>query len=155
MITNETKISRVYADGLESGHAIFPPPDDWSGESLIELEAAVVVSLFTDRRIEPQELLSGDEDRRGWWGDSFPETVGDGWGSRLWLGDRALLVDGTPERLRQYVEDALAWLVQDGVATEVVADVRREGSAISLGVEIRRGRSEDPDVLRYAYAWEV
>lgn len=36
------------------------------------IETAVIISLFTDRRAQPSDLIpDGSTDRRGWWADSF------------------------------------------------------------------------------------
>ncbi|WP_064577172.1 phage GP46 family protein [Cupriavidus gilardii] len=82
------------------------------------LYRAVVISLFTWRRAEPDDLLDDDQ-RMGWWGDSYPAIAGDRIGSRLWLLRRRTL---TPEVLRlavDYAHEALRWMVEDGLAARV------------------------------------
>src|SRR4051812_11864908 len=61
------------------------------------LETAVMLSLFLDRRAQPDDAPpSGDpNDRRGWWADQFADTEGDLVGSRLWLLDRSKLTGDT------------------------------------------------------------
>ena len=44
---------------------------------------------------------------------------GDHIGSRLWLLSREKQLAGVLERARHYAEEALTWLVEDGVATAV------------------------------------
>ena len=44
---------------------------------------------------------------------------GDRIGSRLWLLSREKQLAGVLDRARHYAEEALAWLVEDGVATAV------------------------------------
>ena len=98
---------------------------DWSileGGLLTDdsLETAIVVSLFTDRRAE-----DGDEfghDPRGWWGDSLADDPHDRIGSRLWLVRRAKIQKEAIEDAKHYATEALAWLVEDGVATAVSVD---------------------------------
>ena len=55
-----------------------------------DLDAALINSLFTDRRAEPDDPLpAGVESRRGWWGDTLAIADGnDRIGSRLWLISR-------------------------------------------------------------------
>ena len=46
-------------------------------------------------------------------------AAGDRIGSRLWLLSREKQLAGVLDRARHYAEEALAWLVEDGVATAV------------------------------------
>ncbi|MEW6647182.1 MAG: phage GP46 family protein [Pseudomonadota bacterium] len=105
------------------------------------LRTAVIVSLFTDARAETDdELPAGDGDRRGSWDD--PQR-----GSRLWLLAREKQTARTLERAREYAEEALAWLVEDGIAraVTVTAEWVRTG-VLGLRVMIERaagGRFEE------------
>lgn len=86
------------------------------------LRAAVLVSLFTDRRAEADDPLPGapgSADRRGWWADAWPEVDGDRIGSRLWLLAREKQTADVLQRAQVYSEEALAWLIEDGVALAV------------------------------------
>ncbi|MCW5666468.1 MAG: phage GP46 family protein [Piscinibacter sp.] len=110
------------------------------------LETAVVLSLFTDRRANDDDALpdsagQAERERRGWWGDSYAEVTGDRIGSRLWLLSREKQLASVLERARQYADEALRWLVEDGVAREVTvsAEVVRSG-VLGLQVEIVRPR---------------
>lgn len=84
------------------------------------LETAVVISLFTDRRAEPGDI-ENPEERRGWWGDTFPSVPEDKIGSRLWLLGRAKTTEETLELAKLYDEEALAWMLEDRVASFVTA----------------------------------
>ena len=54
-----------------------------------DLETAVIISLFTDRRAAPSDVIpDGTGDPRGWWADVDTNGNLDEWGSRLWLIDR-------------------------------------------------------------------
>ena len=88
---------------------------------------AVTISLFSDRKADPDELPPGDSLRRGWWGDLL-EDDGDRIGSRLWTLARARASAETAGRAEAYAEEALAWLVEDGhwTAFEVAARWREE-----------------------------
>lgn len=114
------------------------------------LETAVVLSLFTDRRANPEDVLPDpDGGRRGWFGDSFPAVDGDRIGSRLWLLHRERQTDAVLERARGYAAEALAWLKEDGVASavDVAAEYPRRGV---LALEVRIARAEDGPV-RYRF----
>jgi phage gp46-like protein len=120
------------------------------------LQTAVVLSLFCDRRAEEDDALPDNTgDRRGWWADAYTEVLGDRFGSRLWLLSREKQLGSVLERAREYAEEALAWLVEDGVAqsVRVTASVVRQG-VLGLQVEITR-----PDASRVEYRfnrlWEA
>lgn len=84
------------------------------------MDTAIILSLFTDRRAEADDIIpGGSDDKRGAWVDSFAEVEGDKFGSRLWLLESAKLLPETVNRVREYCQEALQWLVQDGVAKAV------------------------------------
>jgi len=92
------------------------------------LDTAVILSLFTDRRAEDDDVLPGTSgDKRGAWIDSFSEVEGDKFGSRLWLLESAKLIPDTVNRVRGYCEEALKWMVDDGIAkaVNVTAEITR------------------------------
>lgn len=91
------------------------------------LRRAVTISLFTWRRAGPDDAVD-DSDRKGWWGDSVPSVAGDKIGSRLWLLSRRTLVADTLKDAQAYAEEALAWLVDDGVLTRVTVTAERQGN---------------------------
>lgn len=116
---------------------------------------AVILSLFTDRRAgDSDELPDGGSDRRGWWGDAFPEVQGDAWGSRLWLYSRAKDLPATLEAVREAAAEACAWLNQDNVAARVEAVAERlRAGVLSLTVSITRPDRSRTD-LRFNNLWE-
>lgn len=119
------------------------------------LETAVLLSLFTDRRAENDDRPpNGDaRDRRGWWGDEFLVPDGDRYGSRLWLLDRSKRTDETVLLAKQYVTEALAWMLEDRVAAGVDVEVETTASALLIAVGLQRpGR--DPVTFRYQHVWD-
>lgn len=90
------------------------------------LETAVMISLFTDGRADDDDELDNPDDKRGWWGDL---TTGDDdlIGSKLWLLDRSKTTNETIEKTKQYIEEALQWMIDDGVAAKVAIEVERQG----------------------------
>lgn len=91
------------------------------------LRRSVTISLFTWHRAGPDDAVD-DLDRKGWWGDSVPSVAGDKIGSRLWLLQRRTLVADTLKDAKAYAEEALAWLVDDGVLTRVTVTAERQGN---------------------------
>lgn len=117
------------------------------------LVRAVIISLFTWRRAKPEDLTDGE--KMGWWGDSIePPVVNDRIGSRLWLLRRAKLVPQTFTTVREYAQEALAWLVDDGAAMRVDVTAERFGAeGLALQVAIYREEG-DKIALRFDNAWE-
>lgn len=96
------------------------------------LTRAVIISLFTWRRAANDDPLD-DEQRYGWWGDSFPAAADDRIGSRLWLLQRVRLNEQTRLDAEHYAREALQWLIEDGHcrAVEVLAQ-RRTANRLDL-----------------------
>lgn len=118
------------------------------------LPRAVVISLFTWGRAKPDDALPG-ADRMGWWGDTYAPNEGDRIGSRLWLLARAKITAQTPMQAKQYAEEALAWLITDGVASHVLVDAERQGqSQIAIRCQIVRGDGPNLDI-RFNNVWSA
>ncbi|MDP1960871.1 MAG: phage GP46 family protein [Reyranella sp.] len=119
------------------------------------LRSAIVISLFSDRRAdEADPLPSGGVDRRGWWGDMAPSVAGDQIGSRLWLLSREKRTPILLTRIREYCQEALAWLVADGLAAAVTVEAAFSGAtAVAIGVSI--ARPDGPARQRYDFVWET
>ena len=117
------------------------------------LVRAVIVSLFTWRRANPDDELPGS-DLQGWWGDSFAQLPGDRIGSRLWLLWRTTLVPETLRRAKEYATEALQWLLDDGVATAVQVDAVRLGlHGLVLTCVVTRAESGQVVSLRFNDVW--
>ena len=86
-----------------------------------DLKNAVLISLFSWARADEGET-DASSPRYGWWGDLFADTP---LGSKLYLLRRAKITPETLMRAREYILDALSWMVRDGVAADVSADVSR------------------------------
>lgn len=121
-------------------------------ESAEPLVRAVVISLFTWRRAQPDDVLPGDM-KMGWWGDTFPVVPNDRIGSRLWLLAREKLTAETVLRAREYAEEALRWLVEDGVASKIEVESERQGlTTLALQCRIYKTGGQSIDV-RFTDAW--
>jgi phage gp46-like protein len=136
------------------GDLVFAAPDLVSGA---DLETAVLVSLFTDRAAQPDDVIpDGTTDPRGWWADSF--TAADGAarpiGSRLWLLSREKGSDQLPGRVRGYIVEALQWLLDDKVCAAIdVACAWISASAIGAQITLTRD-GQPPVVLAYPNVWQ-
>ncbi|MGF6392174.1 phage GP46 family protein [Pseudomonas plecoglossicida] len=91
------------------------------------LTRTVVISLFTWRRAGPDDPVD-DEERYGWWGDSFPKVADDRIGSRLYLLRRVKLTDRTQRDAEYYASEALQWLIDDGQVLAIAITSERAGA---------------------------
>jgi phage gp46-like protein len=92
------------------------------------LLTAAMLSLLCDRLAQPHEV-GAEEDRRGWWADTYADNLGDLFGSRWWLLSREKQLPEVVQRARRYVREALQWLIDDGLAVslDVSAFIPRMG----------------------------
>jgi phage gp46-like protein len=133
----------IKIDGVESSLLALEQP----------LVRAVVISLFTWRRAQPTDPTEGV--RWGWWADGLDGQSGDRIGSRLWLLSREKIKADTLKRAREYAQEALQWLLDDGVATAVQVDAERLGlDGVALSVLITRDGAPSL-ALRFDNAWSV
>lgn len=144
---------------------------DWlfDGNDLVTtdtLQTAVIVSLLTDRLANADdEIPDGSNDRRGWWADlplplANAPPAGDLIGSRLWLLARRKAVEQTRLDAIAYTQEALAWLLQDGVAAKVdVAAAFRPDVLGWLDIAIAISRTDAATgrtaIETYTLAWSV
>jgi phage gp46-like protein len=112
-------------------------------------EAAILVSLFTDRRASAEEAPVARQ-RRGWVGDL--ETPEDPIGSLLWLLDQSRVTATTAARAADYAERALGWLVSDGIAVAVSADAQVEATRVLLDVTLTRPNARSD--RRWVVLWD-
>lgn len=117
-------------------------------------ETAVIISLFSKRRIaDSDELPTGVTERGGWWADEFAKVPGDKIGSRLWLLERAPRSQNTLDLVEEYSSEGLEWFVEDGAATSVSCVASFLGTqGWALDVQIFRPQS-DPVLFRFDDTW--
>ncbi len=145
-----TDLALIWNPALFSADLALSAPDLATDAGL---DTAVIISLFTDRRArEDDELPTGSNDPRGWWGDSFAEVTGDQIGSRLWLFERAKQTQATLNGYREALEEAVAWMVEDGIAESVKAStwIINPGQ---MGWSLEIKRPNDPRPRRYDHLW--
>jgi phage gp46-like protein len=86
------------------------------------LETPIVVSLFSDRRAASDEVADPMR-RRGWIGNQVAEVPGDNHGSGLWLYEQHRLTQEVATGVRMEAEQALDWMVDEGLVAKVEARV--------------------------------
>ncbi|MGT2507918.1 phage GP46 family protein [Cupriavidus basilensis] len=88
--------------------------------------------------------------RRGWWGDLLAARP---IGSRLWLLSREKQTAEVVRLAREYAEESLAWLVDDGVVrtAEVFTEIAASGV---LGIRCSFTRPDGTAVtFQFDFAW--
>lgn len=128
-------VSAVFAagDGLLAGDDLF---------------TAAIISIFTDATAEADDVIAdGSDDPRGWWGGPI--------GSKLWLRTRSKKLPTTLALAKADLEQALAWMLADGVAASI--DVATEwGPRGQLHARILFRRSDGTvRALAFDRIWET
>lgn len=118
-----------------------------------DLETAVLLSLFTDRRAAPEDVIpDGSGNPRGWWGDAGRSRP---LGSKLWLLDRAKQTEETRLRAKDYAEDALAWLIEVGIAASITVEAEwQRAKMLGLRVVLFEPDGTELRVFNYQWAWK-
>ena len=114
-----------------------------SADMTDSLSRAVVISLFTWQRASQSDEVDNDQ-RMGWWGDTFAENKGDKIGSKLWLLLRQKVTEETINRAQEYAFDALKWLIDDGICSDITVNVERDEddpNRINLDVQLTTSTS--------------
>lgn len=134
------------------------------------MRTAILISLFSDARAADDEPLpEAGTDRRGWWGDGFARVAGpdagtarddNRIGSLLWLLARSKVTTATLQQAQRACEDALDWLIRDGIASAVRVAVRAAvrdhglpADALHIAVEI--DRPSGPSRQRHDFTWHA
>lgn len=143
-------ISTIWQPAEARGDWALAGPDFASGQ---DLATAVLISIFTDRRADPDDVIpDGSGDPRGWWGDAGRARP---LGSKLWLLERAKQTEEIRLRAEDYIRDALAWLVEDGIAASVTVIATWERGAL-LGVRVLVVEPAGGEqTFNYQWAWKA
>jgi phage gp46-like protein len=92
-------------------------------------ETAVYISLFTRRKaLDDDELPDTRSHREGWWADEYADIENDFIGSRLWLLSREGATNATMATAKVYIQEALQWMIDDGIAESIDVIVERQQS---------------------------
>ena len=106
------------------------------------LHTAILIQLFTDKRLpDDQRLDDGSDDPRGWFGDSLPfddDPHDQPLGSLLWTLERGTLSIETAQLAKEYAEQALQVLIDQGAAERIAVEAEAliAKGQLSLGVDV-------------------
>lgn len=97
----------------------------------------ILICLFTDCYINPDELPEHIKENRGWWGDAIKTSVNGRkenivWGSGLWVFNRQKLNDNTLVEFREKVKNSLKVAVDAGIINEPEVTVSRNGDRLNF-----------------------
>lgn len=127
-------LSIEWDNDLQTGDLVFSSNDLELDNGL---KTAVYISLFTDQRAAKDDAIPDTlgKSRRGWWGDQVGDIFGYQIGSKLWLLERAKITDETLALAVKYVEDALQWMIDDGIVASIDVIAEKLQTDI-LGIKI-------------------
>lgn len=113
-------------------------------------ETAIIVSLLSDARA-PSSSVQTPSRRRGWVGNILTAASGRELGSRLWLFSQSRLTDEILNDLAIAAQEALDWMIEDGIAKSVAATVLKNdlrGVTVTIVITTIEGKEQ-----RYAILW--
>lgn len=144
-------ISLLFPQGSISADILIDAPGLKTGD---DLESAIIISIFTDRRANDDDKLLPNEDPRGWFGDTFSPYRNDKIGSRLWLLRRGKMLPETLVKAREYVLEALRWLVDDNIVSSVnVTTERYNMNTLAILVEVIKPQGSD--TFNFQHVWDT
>lgn len=117
------------------------------------LENALSISVFSDARVTPEQLPYGSTNRKGWWGDMFPDVPGDKIGSRLWTINPAKVTKETLRLAEDYCRESTKWLIEDGIADTINFTTEyNENKHLNILIETVR---PDGRVSKFQVIWDA
>ncbi|MBU6246473.1 MAG: phage GP46 family protein [Xanthomonadaceae bacterium] len=121
------------------------------------LGTSVLLSLACDRVANADDDLPAGADPRGWWGDSSPDgvTTPPPMGARFWLLRRQSLTTQTRRQAEVMARQALQWLIDNGIATDIAVTSALVGQNLGLGVQISRNGPNGRGSSIYAAKWSA
>lgn len=106
------------------------------------LTTAILISLFSDARAADDDELPDplNSNKRGWWGGQYlSDDEEDTPFCKLWLLERSKTTQEVLTKAKNYVEDALQWLIDDEIASSVDVEIERQGPVESQILAIKVG----------------
>ena len=115
------------------------------------LQNAVLISLWSNRFVRKEDLPTGEADQMGWWADTVSIPSTDEIGSQLWVAERSKVLQATANRMKDFAEQALQWLIEGGVAQSFNVSVAVENGEIVLTINII---SPQEDTFPFKFVWD-
>lgn len=142
--TDEAGNSIVDQDGRPVSTQFTPGDGLALGDDLL---TAVLISLFTDAEADTDDaILDGSGDPRGWWAGAI--------GSKIWLRARSKATPLVLALVKNDIERALAWLIEDDVAAAVSVETEWTRTGL-LGARVVISRNDGTRrALAFGRVWE-
>lgn len=122
-------------------------------ESEEGLRTAITLSLLTDARALPDDVIPDPTDRKGWWADTYSDRPGDAFGSRLWVLQGRPMSSALVAEAEDMIRQSLQWLIDDGYASTISVDLEIVADS-ALGATIGVYRPQEPAPW-FEGLWEV
>lgn len=103
-------------------------------------DTAINMTLYEERRADESEQPVNSL-RRGWWGNELSDEDGFEIGSKLWQLYQARATENTNNRAVTTLQQAFAWFVEDGHATNIIVTSELKGNSIEPTVTILRSNN--------------
>jgi len=117
----------------------------------VNLRNAAGICIFSERRTNADDPVPN---MAGYPGDALDDIDESNLGSKLWLALRGKATDDKLPVFKQYVEESLQWMIDDGIASAVNVNAFYSGTPgerLNLNIEIVRLTGEN---LQFAYVWD-
>lgn len=120
-----------------------------------DLATAIYISLFTWARAKNDDDIPSDTLKFGWWGDKIAEDNNHNTGSRLWLLLRKKMTQETINEAVSYIEEALEWMVKDGVVSKInIAPEIKGNDELDILITLYRNTELLID-MRFNNLWKI
>ena len=118
------------------------------------LETAALITLFSDRFVELENLPTNVTDQQGWWADLISTPLNDLIGSNLWLSDASgKITDELINHIDDGLKEAFNWMIEDGVADTIETEVSRVGTyQLYFSVNIYRPNGDN---IPLKFIWDA
>lgn len=128
------KFTDLYVEQDDDGIYDLVIDDDGDLKKTAGMDSAIFVSLFTDRRANPDEVADPMK-RRGWCGTQNTENQQGNTGSGIWLYEQSRL--NVSEGVRMEAYQCLNWMVFDRLSKETDVSVTENPQERSLSLSIK------------------
>lgn len=117
------------------------------------LKTATLISLYSNRRVEVENLPSGVDTQQGWWADQMDDVNGNLIGSKLWtLARNGKITDEIINEMETIILESLNWLIEDGIAANIIVDSERDGTyGIKGSGSIVKPEGDD---IPFSFIWD-
>jgi phage gp46-like protein len=93
----------------------------------------IALTIFGEQRATEGEVPT-PENRRGWMGNTLSDIPGFEQGSRLWLLNQSRMKENTPASAKNYLTEALQWMIDDRLAKTIDINVVRSGPKLNAEI---------------------